>query len=66
MSAYAVDFNDIQDAGRRIQDHIHKTPVLSSSMINQVVGAEIFFKCENFQAVICIDTKEVYLISRVF
>ena len=22
-------------------------------------------KCENFQAVICIDTKEVYLISRV-
>jgi hypothetical protein len=23
-------------------------------------------KCENFQAVICIDTKEVYLISRVF
>ncbi|MEP3208994.1 MAG: pyridoxal-phosphate dependent enzyme [Maribacter sp.] len=33
----------------RIKPYIHNTPVLSSSMINHLVGAEVFFKCENFQ-----------------
>ncbi len=33
----------------RIIPHIHKTPVLTSSLINKLVGAEVFFKCENFQ-----------------
>ncbi|KAG1651652.1 putative serine racemase [Nymphon striatum] len=28
---------------------IHRTPVLSSRLINAEVGAEVFFKCENFQ-----------------
>lgn len=51
MSAYAVGFNEIHDAAQRIQGHIHQTPVLSSSLINQRVGAEVFFKCENFQKV---------------
>lgn len=34
---------------RRIQPYIHATPVLSSQTINRMAGAEVFFKCENFQ-----------------
>jgi len=33
----------------RIAPHVHKTPILSSSAINKIVGAQLFFKCENFQ-----------------
>jgi len=33
----------------RIKPFIHNTPVLTSSAINEMVGAELFFKCENFQ-----------------
>ncbi|MEP5254538.1 MAG: pyridoxal-phosphate dependent enzyme [Winogradskyella arenosi] len=33
----------------RIKPFIHKTPVLSSSLINKMTGATIVFKCENFQ-----------------
>ncbi|WP_299519657.1 pyridoxal-phosphate dependent enzyme [Winogradskyella sp.] len=33
----------------RIKPFIHKTPVLSSSLINEMVGTEVVFKCENFQ-----------------
>ncbi len=34
---------------RKIQPYIHKTPVLTSQALNKMAGAEIFFKCENFQ-----------------
>ena len=40
---------DIQQAAVRIRPHIHRTPVLTSSSINRMVDAEVFFKCENFQ-----------------
>jgi len=33
----------------KIQPYIHRTPVLSSRLINNNVEAEVFFKCENFQ-----------------
>jgi threonine dehydratase len=42
---------DIIDAHRRIKNIIHQTPVLTSSSINSIIGAELFFKCENFQKV---------------
>jgi len=44
-------FSDIEKAHDRIRPYIHRTPVLSSQSINQIVGAELFFKCENFQKV---------------
>jgi threonine dehydratase len=44
-------FSDIQTAHDRIRPFIHRTPVLTSKSINQIVGAELFFKCENFQKV---------------
>ncbi|WP_367394228.1 beta-hydroxyaspartate dehydratase BhcB [Pseudomonas sp. X4] len=40
---------DMVEARERIAPYIHKTPVLTSSFINGVVGAELFFKCENLQ-----------------
>lgn len=43
--------NDIEDAYERIKHYIHKTPVLSSSLLNEMFGARIWFKCENFQKV---------------
>jgi threonine dehydratase len=33
----------------RIKPYIHNTAVLKSSLINGMVGAELYFKCENFQ-----------------
>jgi threonine dehydratase len=46
-----VTFSDIAAAHERIKPHIHRTPVMRSHFIDQVVGAEVFFKCENFQKV---------------
>lgn len=43
--------DDIKKAYELIKDYVHKTPILSSSLINELVGAEVFFKCENFQKV---------------
>ena len=42
-------FDDVKAAHERIKPHIHRTPVLTSSYFNELVGAELFFKCENFQ-----------------
>lgn len=39
----------IEQAHIRIRPYIHVTPVISSGLINQMIGAEVFFKCENFQ-----------------
>ncbi|HLW33748.1 MAG TPA: pyridoxal-phosphate dependent enzyme [Aequorivita sp.] len=40
---------DIIKAHNRIKPYIHNTPVLTSKLINELVGANLFFKCENFQ-----------------
>ena len=42
---------DILAAHTRIRPYIHWTPVLTSNSINEILGAEFFFKCENFQKV---------------
>ena len=42
-------YDDVIAAHERIAPHIHRTPVLTSSYINSLAGAELFFKCENFQ-----------------
>ncbi len=43
--------NDIRQAHQRIGPFIHRTPVLTSELINQKANCSIFFKCENFQKV---------------
>lgn len=42
-------YDDVVAAAGRIEGHAHKTPVLTSRTVNQAFGAEVFFKCENFQ-----------------
>lgn len=46
---YIPTLADMSAAEERIRSHIHRTPVLTSSFINSLTGAELFFKCENFQ-----------------
>ena len=42
---------DIILSHKRIVSWIHNTPVLTSTSINQISGADLFFKCENFQKI---------------
>jgi len=43
--------DDIIAAHKRIKPFIHRTPVMSSHLLNDIFGCELFFKCENFQKV---------------
>jgi threonine dehydratase len=45
----APTFADIRIAHRRIETHIHRTPILSSREIDSIARARLLFKCENFQ-----------------
>ncbi len=42
-------YDDVVAAHARIRTHVHETPVLTSTYFNGLTGAELFFKCENFQ-----------------
>lgn len=42
-------FQDMLDAHDRIKPYVHQTPVLTSSFLNDLTGAQLFFKCENLQ-----------------
>ncbi len=45
------DFSGVEKAAARIRSRVHRTPVLTSRSLNEMAGAELFFKCENFQKV---------------
>ena len=40
---------EISDTYDRIKPYVHRTPVLSSTLLNELSGAFVVFKCENFQ-----------------
>jgi threonine dehydratase len=42
-------YEDVLAAHARIKPYILRTPILTSSYFNQLTGAHLFFKCENFQ-----------------
>jgi len=42
-------YSDVVKAHQLIGEFIHKTPVMTSSAINKIIGAELYFKCENLQ-----------------
>jgi threonine dehydratase len=44
-------FKDIQQAHSRIERFVHHTQILTSESIDDMIGARVFFKCENFQKV---------------
>src|SRR5246127_5587779 len=45
------NFDAIRAAHQRIRPYIHRTPVLTSSRLDEASEASLFFKCENFQKV---------------
>ncbi len=47
----APDLRAIRAAAKRIRPYAHQTPVLTCTSLNAMVGAELFFKCENLQKV---------------
>jgi threonine dehydratase len=48
---FLPDYSDIKNAHEIIRKYAHRTPALTSSSINKIVGADLHFKCENFQKV---------------
>ena len=42
-------YDDVVAAAARIAGHAHRTPVLTSRTADAELGAQLFFKCENFQ-----------------
>lgn len=44
-----LTYSDIEQAAARLEGAAHRTPVLTSSTANAKTGAELFFKCENYQ-----------------
>ena len=46
---YIPTFADMLLAHERIKPHIRRTPIRVSDYLNDLTGAQLFFKCENFQ-----------------
>ncbi len=42
-------YDDVVAASKRLEGVAHRTPVLTSRTVNELFGAEVFFKCENLQ-----------------
>jgi threo-3-hydroxy-L-aspartate ammonia-lyase len=49
MSTLPITFEDVAAAHERLRGVAHRTPVLTSHTANETTGAQVFFKCENFQ-----------------
>ncbi|XP_072496071.1 serine racemase isoform X2 [Notamacropus eugenii] len=48
-SHYCISLADVKKAHSYIEDLVHITPILTSSILNQLAGRKLFFKCELFQ-----------------
>lgn len=51
MSSKFPEYTDVLDAAERIKAYASRTPVLQSSSLNELLGYQLYFKCENFQKV---------------
>ena len=49
IDAERLGLDDVIAAHERIAPHLHRTPELTSRHFNELTGAEMYFKCENFQ-----------------
>jgi threo-3-hydroxy-L-aspartate ammonia-lyase len=49
MTDLSVSFEDILNASNRIQNAVHRTPVMTSKTADSKARSQLFFKCENFQ-----------------
>jgi threonine dehydratase len=48
-TAEGLTIEHMREAHERIKPYINRTPVLQSQYLNDLTGADLFFKCENFQ-----------------
>lgn len=48
-AAPTLAYADIEAAAARIEAYVHRTPLMTSQRLNAILGADIVFKCENFQ-----------------
>ena len=48
-ASLAINYGDIHAAAGRLAGVAHRTPVRSSRTADAISGAQLFFKCENFQ-----------------
>ena len=44
-----MDKNSLIECHNRIKPYIHNTPVITSTQINKMTGADVYFKCDNFK-----------------
>ena len=51
MMTHAPNRENIQQAHELIAPFIHRTPIMTSSALNAISGAELYFKCENLQKI---------------
>ena len=49
--AMRLDLSAVQEAAERIGPHVHRTPVITSRLLDERVGCRVFLKCENLQKV---------------
>ena len=47
----ALTMQSIREAHARIRDMIHRTPVMTSEVLDGLAGSRLYFKCENLQKV---------------
>jgi threo-3-hydroxy-L-aspartate ammonia-lyase len=48
-TTHAITYADIEDAAERLHGVAHRTPLHTARTVDALVGAEVIFKCENFQ-----------------
>ncbi|WP_340616911.1 threo-3-hydroxy-L-aspartate ammonia-lyase [Xenorhabdus entomophaga] len=46
---FIPDYNAISEAHSRMKQYINKTPVFTSTTVNEMFNAQVYFKCENYQ-----------------
>jgi threo-3-hydroxy-L-aspartate ammonia-lyase len=51
MTTPPVTLDDVRDAAAQIEGVAHRTPVVRSRTLDEMLGAEVFFKCENLQRI---------------
>lgn len=51
MPLIPVTLADVEAAAGRIHPHVHRTPVLTSRLLDAHAGMSLYFKCETFQRI---------------
>jgi threonine dehydratase len=42
-------YPELEACYKRVSPYIHRTPVMTSTLLNEIAGCQVYFKCENFQ-----------------